>query len=262
MLGRPTPPNSPQARRPPARPWTAAIALLAALPALTLRPVSPVPVHPLSAQESGSPPSADGQQEVALRAIEAAALRYRQAQASCADFEQVVDVRLLDRRVESAGRVCQQRPNFFSMRFTRPDGDLVVSDGEHFWVYYRSLDPDQVVRYPVAQSPGGYDFYREFLDDPGRKYVLRDGGVDEVDGHECRIVELAPKGEAAYRQARVWLDDNTNLIRRLEVRHENGTLRTLSLRNVDLAPALDPDYFDFRVPEGARVMDGPSRPGA
>ena len=216
-----------------------------------------LPPPPTAAQQSapGEP------HDAALRALEAAAERYSQVQAACADFEQIVDVRLLGRRVESAGRVCQRRPNLFSMRFSDPDGDIVLSDGEHFWIYYPSLDTAQVVRYSVARSPGGYDFYREFLDDPGTKYVARDGGVERVDGRECRIVELAPRGEAAYRRARLWLDAEDHLVRRLELHQENGSVRTLSLRNPDLAPSLGPDYFAFRVPEGARVMDAPSRPG-
>lgn len=147
------------------------------------------------------------------------------------------------------------------MRFTDPDGDMVVSDGEHFWVYYPSLDEAQVVRYRVAGSPGGHDFYREFLDDPGALYVVADGGTEVVDGRDCRIVELSPRGEAAYRRARLWLDAELHLLRRLELHQENGSVRTLSLRNPDLAPSLDPSLFAFRVPEGARVLDAPAPPG-
>ena len=229
--------------------------IAAALPAVVL----PTVAVPLLAVGQQSPPVATP--TAAWRALEAAAERYRGVQATCADFEQVVDVRLLGRRVESTGRVCQQRPNLFSMRFTDPDGDAVVSDGEHFWVYYPSLDAEQVVRYHVAGSPGGYDFYREFLDDPAAKYTVRDGGTEQVDDRDCRIVELAPTDAGAYQRARLWLDVRDHTVRRLEVHHENGSVRTLSLRNLDLAPALGSAFFAFRVPEGARVMDGPARPG-
>ena len=213
---------------------------------------------PMAAQQV--PPSA-ATNALAQQALAAAAEKYGGLRATCADFEQIVDVRLLGRRVESAGRVCQQRPNLFSMRFTEPDGDMVVSDGEHFWVYYPSLDEAQVVRYRVAGSPGGHDFYREFLDDPGALYVVADGGTEVVDGRDCRIVELSPRAEAAYRRARLWLDAELHLLRRLELHQENGSVRTLSLRNPDLAPSLDPSLFAFRIPEGARVLDAPTPPG-
>ena len=176
----------------------------------------------------------------------------------CADFEQVIEVRLVRRTVESEGRVCQQRPNLFSMRFTDPEGDMVISDGAHFWVYYPSIDEEQVVRQPVAQSPGRHDFFREFLDDPAGKYTVEDGGTEMVNGRECRVVSLTPRAGASYRGARLWLDAESDVIHRLELHEENGNLRTVTLGNTVFSSALDPDLFVFEVPEGARVK-GPGR---
>ena len=103
-----------------------------------------------------------------LTAMDRAAARYREVEAICADFDQVIEVRLLRDTVESAGRICQRRPNLFSMRFTDPEGDMVVSDGEYVWVYYPSRNEKQVIRRPAMGSPGGEDFFHEFLDAPER----------------------------------------------------------------------------------------------
>ena len=189
-----------------------------------------------------------------LRPVEDAARRYREVRAMCADFEQVIEVRLLRRTVESAGRICQKRPNLFSMRFTDPQGDMVISDGEYFWVYYPSLEEEQVMRYAVADSPGRHDFFREFLENPGTKYTAEDSGTERVGDRDCRVVTLTPRVDAAYRRARLWLDTETHLIRRLELHQENETVRTVTLRNVDLAPSLDPGVFTFQAPAGARVI--------
>ena len=203
-----------------------------------------------------TPASVAGQS--AMDAMEAASLRYREIRSLCSEFDQVMDVRLLRRTIESEGRLCQERPNRFSMRFTDPDGDLVVSDGEYFWVYYPSLNEDQVARYPLERRPGGYDFFQEFLEEPSRKYSARDGGREFVSGKECRIVELTPRGSSLYRRARLWLDPETDLICRLEIHQENGTVRTLTLRSVRINPILDAREFAFVVPAGARVVDPPS----
>ena len=194
----------------------------------------------------------------ALGAMEAAAARYREVNAMCADFEQVIEVQFQRRTIETAGRVCQQRPNLFSMRFTDPQGDMVISDGAHFWVYYPSIDEEQVMRQPVALSPGRHDFFREFLDDPAAKYAIADGGTEPVNGRPCRVVSLAPRAGASYLGARLWLDAESHLVRRLELREVSGNIRTVTLSDVTFAPVLDPDLFTFEVPEGARVR-GPSR---
>ncbi len=194
----------------------------------------------------------------ALRAMERAAERYRRVDAVCADFEQVIELRLARRTIESAGRVCQQRPNLFSMRFTDPQGDMVVSDGTHFWVYYPSIDEEQVMRRPAAETPGRHDFFREFLEDPASKYAAEDGGTEQVDGRECRVVSLTPRAGASYRGARLWLDARNHVIRRLELHERSGRVRTVTLSNVDLASVPDPDLFTFEVPEGARVRGPPT----
>lgn len=200
-----------------------------------------------------------GQAGDALGAMEDAARRYREVRAMCADFEQVIEVRLMRRTIESAGRICQQRPNLFSMRFSDPPGDLVVSDGRDFWAYYPSLDEEQVMRYPVAESPGRHDFFREFLEDPAAKYEAADGGTEPISGRDCRVVSLTPKTGASYRHARLWVDSRSYLVRRIELHEESGNIRTVTLRNEDLAPRIDPALFTFEVPPGARVL-GPRVP--
>ena len=207
-------------------------------------------------------PTVAQENDPALRALEGAAAHYRDVNAMCADFEQVIEVRLVRRTVESEGRVCQQRPNLFSMRFTDPEGDMVISDGANFWVYYPSIDEEQVMRQPVAESPGRHDFFREFLEDPASKYAAQDGGTEVVKGRECRVVSLAPRAGASYRGARLWLDVESHTIRRLELHEENGNLRTVTLSAVDLSPTLDPGLFTFEVPEGARVRGAPPVPPA
>ena len=125
------------------------------------------PAATAGAQEPGHP-------------LEAASRRYREVHAMCADFEQVVEVRLLRRTIESTGQVCQQRPNLFSMRFTDPQGDMVVSDGQYFWVYYPSVNEGQVMRYPVAESRDGRTSSANSLKIPVAKYEAELGGVESV----------------------------------------------------------------------------------
>ncbi|MYG81937.1 MAG: outer membrane lipoprotein carrier protein LolA, partial [Gemmatimonadetes bacterium] len=149
-------------------PFAAAAPLWLVACALAGPPVLPLPPRTLEAQET-------------MGAIDRAALRYREVRAICADFAQVIEVRLMRDTVESAGRICQQRPNLLSMRFTDPDGDMVISDGEYLWAYYPSRNRRQVMRQSVSDSPGREDFFREFLEDPGTKYEAEEGGIEAVE---------------------------------------------------------------------------------
>ena len=201
----------------------------------------------------GSPLSA---QDAATTALVQAAERYEAIVGLCADFEQHLEVPLLNEERTSRGRLCQMRPNLFRMDFTEPDGDRVVADGAHFWIFYPSLNPGQVIRLPLDPARGGLDFYREFLEEPVAKYEISDEGVERVGDTRTLRVKLEPREPRGYRGATVWIDPDTRLIRRVEVVEENGTVRRITLTGVELDPDLSAADFAFRVPAGVQVISG------
>lgn len=193
-------------------------------------------------------------QDPGLRALEAAAQRYAGMATICADFVQVLDNPLLGSEKTSRGRLCQQRPNRFRMDFSDPEGDEVVADGTFFWVYYKSLDEGQVLRFPLDPSRGGLDFFREFLSKPASKYEVATEGEETIDGHSTLRLALTPRSTRGLESARVWVDPEARLIRRIEVTEDNGLTRRVSLSAVALDPALDGGYFAFTVPPGVDVV--------
>ncbi len=191
-----------------------------------------------------------------LAIMRAAAERYQGVEALCADFTQHLQVPLLGDERTGEGRVCQARPNKFAMRFTQPDGDRVVIDGESVWVYYPSLDEKQVMRMPVAQQRGGHDFHREFLEDPETKYQVSYEGSDTVAGRATHRLRLVPRGRASYTAATLWIDEGQPALRRLRIEEENGTVRTITLSNIDFTSDPDGAWFTFTPPEGALIVSG------
>jgi chaperone LolA len=195
-------------------------------------------------------------QDQGLAIMRAAAERYQEVEALCADFTQHLVVPLLGDERTGEGQVCQARPNKFAMRFTQPDGDRVVIDGESVWVYYPSLDEKQVMRMPVAQQRGGHDFHREFLEDPETKYDVAYEGTDTVAGQATHRLRLVPKGQTSYTAATLWIDDGRPALRRIRIEEENGTVRTITLANIDFTSDPDGAWFTFTPPEGALIVSG------
>jgi outer membrane lipoprotein carrier protein len=194
------------------------------------------------------------QETRALDLMEEAGARYRGIEAFCAAFQQELSVPLLGETTLSQGRLCQKRPNLFSMRFTDPSGDALVADGEHFWVFYPSVDPLQVLQFSMEARPGGADFHREFLDAPGEKYELSYLGEEILGGRSTHLIHAQPREPSGFQEARIWLDSTRSLILRVRVTMENGSVRTVSLSEIDLAPPDDPERFRFTPPPGAQVI--------
>lgn len=201
---------------------------------------------------SAEPAAAQDPKATAL--LEEAGARYRSVRSFCSRFEQTLEVPLLQQTTHSRGTLCQAQPNLFAMRFTDPSGDLVIADGEAFWVYYPSVDRIQVLRFELAHPPGGLDFHREFLEDPAGKYHLAYQGEDRVGGRRTHVLTARPKEEAGFRAAQIWLDAERFLIVRARIEMENGSVRTVTLSDFRLDPPPDPQRFRFVPPPGTQVI--------
>lgn len=199
------------------------------------------------------PPLA-AQQEDALAVLERAAERYGALGGLCAEFRQVIEVRLLGETKHSRGHLCQEPPNYFFMEFSEPEGDRIVADGRFLWAYYPSTDAQQVFKAELAAGSGGLDFHREFLEDPGAKYRATHRGTVVSDGRTFHEIGIVPTVPASYRRATVWIDEAESLIRKVVLEEENGSVRTIELSALEPDPDIDPARFSFAPPPGTHVL--------
>lgn len=191
------------------------------------------------------------------RILEAASARYDDVRGFCADFEQERIVPLLNQTTRSRGTLCQMDPGYLLMDFSEPDGDRVVADGEHLWMYYPSVNPGQVIRTRIGSAGGRtFDFQREFLENASSRFDARYLRREAVTGREAHVLALRPEEKAeGYVEARVWVEKERGLIRKVEIEEENASLRRVVLSGIRLNPGLEPSRFDFEPPPDVRVID-------
>jgi outer membrane lipoprotein-sorting protein len=205
------------------------------------------------------PAAADGSADAGADA--AAILRqtsaaYERVQALRAEFVQSLENPLLGSRSTSRGTLFQRDPDRFLLRFEEPAGDVIVSDGRHFWVYYPSVDVRQVIRAPASQAgAGGVDLKAQFVGDPVERFQATLQGREAVAGREAHVLTLVPRAPAGYRRLRVWIDVRDHLVRRFEIHEANEVVRRFELRNLELNPRLGDELFRFTPPADARIID-------
>lgn len=187
-----------------------------------------------------------------LRRVEEA---YEGVRSLQADFVQDLDVPLLGTKQRSTGKIYQRRPDRFLMKFTDPAGDVIVADGRHFWMYYPSNDPRQVMRTSIAAGSEQVDLHRQFLSDPTERYAATLTGQETVDGHATHVLTLVPKGQSPYRRLRIWVDRDDHTVRRFEMTEENESVRRIEFRNLRKNVSLPDGLFTFTPPKGAQVFD-------
>lgn len=183
-----------------------------------------------------------------------AADAYQEVRTIRSEFVQKIEIRALEREKAGRGVVYQKKPNFFLMKFEEPAGDLLVADGEYFWMYYPSAQPDQVVRTAVNSTSEGATLGGQFLVNPTERYVAVYVGTEAVHGRSAHLLSLVPRFEAPYTLVRVWVDAEDYLVRKFEIHEENETIRTITLQNVQAGIDLPDDLFQFSPPPGVEVF--------
>lgn len=181
---------------------------------------------------------------------------YQALESLHADFEQVIDDQMLG-RFDSRGRLVQAGSAHLSMRFTDPDGDAIVADGRHIWVYTPSTTEGQVLRFRLPSTPVyGMNILSWLLDRPTERYRATLLRTERLADRPVDVVELVPLvPELPFSRAVVWLDQADALPRRLEVRERGGALRTITLTRVRTNLAVPPGSFTFTVPKGVRIIE-------
>ena len=188
--------------------------------------------------------------------LEEASEHYRRVKTLCAHFHQVIDVTLLRQSRRGEGTICQLQPDKFSMRFSDPEGDVVIVDGEFLWTFYPSMDDKQVMRFDAEGAEGRFNFYKNFLVDPrGRFQATYEGREDLGAGPSHKIV-LSPKEPSGFRTATVWIDVRRRLIIGVDIHDANESIRRIRLTDIRLNLELPETEFRFVPPQGARVITG------
>lgn len=171
-----------------------------------------------------------------------------------ADFVQRFTNPLLGGETTSRGTLYQKGEDLLLLRFTQPEGDVIVSDGEYVWIYYPSVNPDQVIRTPAGGPARGVDLRAQLLGDPLERFDVTLEGTEPVAGRKAYVLTLVPTRPARYEKLRIWVDARDHLVRRFEIVQPNGSVRHFELRNLQVNPDLDDELFEFTPPPGVRVV--------
>jgi len=162
---------------------------------------------------------------------------------------------LIKQKMSGRGRLYQQRPDRIALRFSQPAGDMIIGDGDYFYVYYRDVDPTQATRTSARSLDGNsVDLQAQFLGDPVERFNHRLLGAEPIGGRPARILLLEPRSQGQFRSLKVWIDDRDSLARRFEITEHNGSVRRFDLDNLRINDAIPDATFRFTAPAGVRVI--------
>ncbi|PYP70768.1 MAG: hypothetical protein DMD41_14145, partial [Gemmatimonadetes bacterium] len=134
-------------------------------------------------------------QSDALVILDRASAVYDTIRTLSADFVQIVDNPLVGAVDTTRGRLYQQKPNRFAMRFSAPKGDRIVADGRWLWLYTPSTTPGQVIRTAIPSAgTTGPNLIAQFVERPRERYAARWLRADSLaSASVVDVLALTPK---------------------------------------------------------------------
>lgn len=181
---------------------------------------------------------------------------YRSLSSLQAEFTQEISDRMVG-DFQSKGTLYQAGNNFLLMRFSDPEGDKIVLDGSHAWIYTPSSAPGQVIRISIPADPVyGMNVVAWILDRPTERYRstwLRD---ESIGGRVTDVLALEPLSPSLpFTAVTVWIDRQDALPRKVVILENGGARRTLHLSGIRINRNLPEGTFKFSIPHGVRVID-------
>ena len=188
--------------------------------------------------------------------LKRASIAYTNLKSMRADFVQRRENPLLNSNITSRGTMYQRKPDRLLLKFSEPAGDVIVSDGRYFWLYYPSVDRRQVLRSAASGGDAGaVDLQAQFIGDPLKRFRFTYQGKQQVAGRQAYVLTLTPRENVGYRTLKVWVDANDYLVRRFQITEETGALVEFQLNNLEVNAQMGDNLFRFTPPAGARIVE-------
>lgn len=166
-----------------------------------------------------------------------------------AEFVQTVVAKSGRKPQLSAGLMLFSRPGKFRWQVEKPYPQLMVGDGEKFWIYDPELKQVTVKKMgkalgatPAALLAGDGAAALE------KNFVLKDGGVRD----SLEWAEATPKSaDSGFEKVRLGFQGEN--LKAMELLDSFGQTTTLVFQRAERNPALAPGLFRFTPPAGADV---------
>lgn len=188
--------------------------------------------------------------------LDRASAAYQATQSLTANFVQIITNPMVGEPDTTRGRLFQQRPSRFAMRFTSPAGDRIVADGRYLWLYTPSTEPGQVIRSRIPRTGTGPNLIGQFVERPRERYTARYVRADSGAAGWADVIALTPRDDSQpYSSAVIWVGREDGLVRRVDLVETSGQERSVRLSNLRANTPVPSREFRFSAPRGVRVVD-------
>ena len=130
-------------------------------------------------------------------------------------------------------------------------GQVLVTDGVTSWSY--SIKKKQVVVDNYKDDGNTFSPNKFLFNYPENFYSDLDGS-ETISRMDCYLLKLTPRSKGNVKSAKIWVDKEENLIRKITISSKEGT-DTYLLKKISLDSGVSSSKFSFTPPSDVEVID-------
>lgn len=130
-------------------------------------------------------------------------------------------------------------------------GQILITDGVTSWSY--SIKKKQVIIDNYKENDNTFSPNKFLFNYPENFYSDLEG-TETVSGLECYLLKLTPRSKGNVKSAKIWVDKEENLIRKISIVSKDGT-DTYTLKKITLDSGVSSSKFTFSAPSDVEIID-------
>ncbi|MDQ3022190.1 MAG: outer membrane lipoprotein chaperone LolA [Bacteroidota bacterium] len=130
-------------------------------------------------------------------------------------------------------------------------GQVIITDGQTSWSY--SPRKKQVVVDNYKEDGSAFSPNKFLFNYPENFYSDLEG-EENLGGIDCYVIKLTPRSGGSVKSAKIWIDKNEDLIRKINIVTLEST-NTYTLKDISLDAGLSASQFSFSPPTDVEVID-------
>jgi outer membrane lipoprotein carrier protein len=165
-------------------------------------------------------------------------------------FEQKVTFALARLEQTIKGTLYMKKQNKYRVELTE---QTIVTNGVTVWSY--SVPNNQVLidHFKMNDNPLSPE---RILTGAPRDFHATALGREKIGRSDTHVLKLVPKDDDAFvTSLKLWVEDGSWLIRKVETEDINGKLTVYSVEDIKLNTGLNDSRFTYEIPPGAEVVD-------
>lgn len=130
-------------------------------------------------------------------------------------------------------------------------GQVLITDGVTSWSY--SIKKKQVIVDNYKEDGNTFSPNKFLFNYPENFYSDLEGS-EAISGLDCYLLKLTPRSKGNVKSAKIWVDKEENLIRKISIVSKEGT-DTYTLKKITLDSGISSSKFTFSPPSDVEIID-------